>query len=147
MLTVVGKARSGNRLSCRVHGSDFEVMLGLDCPFGTCSPEWLNAKLTASSQIFTLEINGKPTLVFEASDAEEARRICIDPDFGADLTSLTSAGIPICSRDATLTPRPAQQDEIAVFRRAIERAPAAEEPTMVFLVKIDGVVVVTVDPR
>jgi hypothetical protein len=95
--------------------------------------------------MFALEIDGKPTLVFQATGVEEAQQICADPDFGVDLASLTSDGIPICSKDATLGARPALQHEIAAFQHAIEVASATEEPTMVFLVKIDGVLVVTID--
>jgi hypothetical protein len=96
-------------------------------------------------QIFTLEIDGKPTLVFEAMELAEAREICLEVDLRYDLSELTSDGIPICAENATLSPRPAAQEEIAAFRRAVELAPPFEEPTMTFLIKIDGVVVVAVD--
>jgi hypothetical protein len=33
-----------------------------------------------SIQIFTLEINGKPTLVFDAKGTAEACEICLDAD-------------------------------------------------------------------
>jgi hypothetical protein len=98
-------------------------------------------------QIFTLEINGRPTLVFEAVGPAEASEICSDADLMSDLSALTSDGIPICAENATLAPRLAMQEEIAAFRHAVERAPASDEPTMAFLIKIDGVVVVTVDPQ
>jgi hypothetical protein len=89
-------------------------------------------------QIFTLEINGKPTLVFEAMGLAEACEICLEADLRSDLSALTSDGIPICAENATLSPRPATQGEIAAFRRAVELAPPSEEPTMAFLIKIDG---------
>jgi hypothetical protein len=76
--------------------------------------------LTGPSQIFTLEINGRPTLVFEATGLAEA---------------------------ATLSSRPAVQKEISAFKHAVELAPASDEPTMAFLVKIDGVIVVAVPPQ
>jgi hypothetical protein len=99
-----------------------------------------------SPQIFTLEINGKPILVFEATGLVEAREICLDADLRTDLSALTSEGIAICAEDATLAARPAVQAEIAAFKRAVELAPTSDEPTMAFLVKIDGVVVVAVGP-
>jgi hypothetical protein len=37
-----------------------------------------------SPQIFTLEINGRPTLVFEAMDLAEASEICLDADLRSD---------------------------------------------------------------
>jgi hypothetical protein len=100
-----------------------------------------------SPQIFTLEVNGKPTLVLEATGLAEAREICLDADLRTDLSALTSEGIPICVEDTTLTARPAVQAEIAAFKRAVELAPASDEPTMAFLIKIDGVVVVAVGPE
>jgi hypothetical protein len=98
-------------------------------------------------RIFTLEINGKPTLVFEAMGLTEACEICFEADLRFDLSGLTSDGILICAENATLSPRPATQGEIAAFRRAVELAPPSEEPTMAFLIKIDGVVVVVAAPR
>jgi hypothetical protein len=103
--------------------------------------------LTESPQIFTLEIDGKPTLVFEAMGITEACEICLDADLRSDLRALTSNGISICTEGATLSPRPARQEEIAAFKHAVEAAPASDEPTMAFLVRIDGVTVVAVGPQ
>lgn len=101
----------------------------------------------SSPQIFTLEIDGKPILVFEATGPAEAREISLDADLRTDLSALTSEDIPIYAEGATLTARPAVQVEIAAFKRAVELAPASEEPTMAFLIKIDGIVVVAADPE
>ena len=100
-----------------------------------------------SAQIFTLEINGRPTLVFEAMGHAEACEICLDADLRSDLRALTSDGIPICPVNATLSSRPAMRREISAFKRAVELAPASDEPTMAFLVKVDGVIVVAVPPQ
>jgi hypothetical protein len=102
--------------------------------------------LSEPSQIFTLEIDGIPTLVFEATELAEATQICLDADLRTDLRALTSDGIPICTENATLKPRPAVQEEVVAFERALKLAPASDEPTMAFLVKIDGVIVIAVDP-
>jgi hypothetical protein len=96
-------------------------------------------------QIFALEINTRPTLVFEATGLAEAIEISLDRDFRADLKALTSEGIPICAEDSVFAPRPATEEEISAFKHALERAPDSDEPTMAFLVKIDGVMVVAVD--
>ncbi len=98
-------------------------------------------------RIFTLEIDGRPTLVFEATGLAEANEICVDTGFRSDLGALTSDGVAICAEGATLAPRPAVQDEIAAYQRAIGLAPPSDEPTTVFLIKVDGVMVVAVDPR
>jgi hypothetical protein len=39
------------------------------------------------------------------------------------------------------------QEEIAAFKRAVELAATSDEPTMAFLIKIDGVMVVAVGPQ
>jgi hypothetical protein len=96
--------------------------------------------------IFTLEIDGRPTLIFEASGMAEASEICADPDLRTDLTALTSDGRPICAPEAMLAPRQATAEEIATFERAVSLAPPSQQPTMAFLIKVDGVTVVTVLP-
>jgi hypothetical protein len=100
-----------------------------------------------SLQIFTLEINRKPTLFLRPKGIAETCEICLDAGPRIDLSALTSDGVRICTKEATLVPRPALQTEIAAFKRAVELAPTSDEPTMAFLVKIDGVMVVTVDPE
>jgi hypothetical protein len=99
------------------------------------------------SQIFTLEINGRPTLTFEAMGLAEACEICLDVDLRSDLMAFTSEGIPICPEGATLGPRPATQEEIAAFKRAVTLAPTSGEPKMALLIKIDGMLVVAVGPQ
>jgi hypothetical protein len=103
--------------------------------------------LGGQKQIFVLEIDGKPTLAFEAADVEEAREISRDTDLRMDLCALTSAGVPICTGAAVLTARPANGEETVSFERAVHLAPASDEPTMAFLTQVDGVVVVSHDPE
>jgi hypothetical protein len=100
-----------------------------------------------SLQVFVLDIDRRPTLAFEADDLAAAQTICGDADLWADLTALTSDGIPICAAGSTLSLRVAAQEEIVAFRHAVERAPASDQPTMTFLIKIDGVMLLTVGPE
>jgi hypothetical protein len=100
-----------------------------------------------SLQIFTLEINGKPVLVFEATGLAEACDMSLDADLRLDLSALTSDGIPIYTEDATVVSRPALQAEVAAFERAVELAPVSDEATMAFLIKIDGVMAVAIGPE
>ena len=93
-------------------------------------------------QTFVLEINGRPTLVFEAMSLPDAVEISRDGDLRTDLKALTSEGIPICAEDAVIDTRPATNEEIGAFRQAVELAPTSNEPTMAFLIKIDGILVV-----
>jgi hypothetical protein len=102
---------------------------------------------SGSLQVFVLDIDRRPTLAFEADGLAAAREICGDADLLADLTTFTSDGAPVCGPNSTLSLRSAVQEEIAAFRHAVERAPASDQPTMTFLIKVDGVVVVTVGPE
>lgn len=97
-------------------------------------------------QVFVLDVDRRPTLAFEARDLAEAQEISGDADLRTDLMALTSDGTPVCAPGSTLIPRAASSDEIAAFRHALAQAPASDEPTMTFLIKIDGVMVVTVGP-
>jgi hypothetical protein len=95
--------------------------------------------------IFALEIDGKPALTFAATNLAEAEAICLDPHLRSDLCGLTSSGVPICCASSMLSARAADRREIAAFEHAFSRAPASDEPTMAFLIKVDGVVVFAID--
>jgi hypothetical protein len=99
-----------------------------------------------TNQVFTLDIDGNPTLTFEASGIGEASQICADADLRLDLSSLTCNGATICAANARLDVRSASEPEVAAFQRAVQLAPPTEQPSMVFLIKVDGVVVVAIDP-
>jgi hypothetical protein len=102
---------------------------------------------SGSLQVFVLDIDRRPTLAFEADGLAAAQEICRDADLRADLAALTSDGAPVCAPSSTLSLRAAAPEEIAAFRHAVERAPVSGQPTMTFLIKIDGVMVVTVGPE
>jgi hypothetical protein len=108
-------------------------------------PSLLEQSLTSRSQIFTLEVDNRAVMAFEAADVAEAQDICKDPDLRTDLCALTSDGAVICSASAVLTARAADENEVAAFERAVALAPASDEPTMAFLIKVDGVVVVSLE--
>src|SRR3569623_2111515 len=108
-------------------------------------PSPLEQSLASRSQIFTLEIDNRSVMAFEAADMAEAQEICNDPDLRTDLCALTSDGAAICSASAVLTARAADATEIAAFERAVALAPASDEPTMAFLIKVDGVVGVSLE--
>lgn len=95
--------------------------------------------------VFVLEIDGRPTLVFDAPNADVAHELCDDDQFRADLISMTANGTPICSARSQILSRSASPREIAAFEYALHRASASDEPIMVFLVKIDGVVMMSID--
>jgi hypothetical protein len=97
--------------------------------------------------IFVLDIDRRETLAFEAQGFAEALEFCLDADLRADLMALTSNGAPVCAPNSALVLRLAAQEEVAAFKRAIAMAPASDQLTMTFLIKIDGVILVTLGPE
>jgi hypothetical protein len=95
-------------------------------------------------EIFTLDINGRPTLALQAQNIEFARGMCAVPDFRLDLSEITSDGVPVCPADCVFGLRPATKEEIAAFNRAVGLAPSADDFTFVILIKIDRVKVVAI---
>ncbi|KRR18691.1 hypothetical protein [Bradyrhizobium retamae] len=95
-------------------------------------------------KIFTLDINGRPTLALQAQNIEFARGMCAVPDFRLDLYEITSDGVPICPVDSVFGLRPATKKEVAAFERAVGLAPAADDFTFVMLIKVDRVEVVAI---
>lgn len=93
-----------------------------------------------------VDVDGRPTLVFEVADFNDARSICMDDVLGADLSTLTADGFSICLANSRLQARSASPTEVIAFEHAVGCAPPSNEPTMAFLIKVDGVVVVKIDP-
>jgi hypothetical protein len=99
-----------------------------------------------TAQVFVLEIDGRPTVVFDAPDADFACTMCVDDLLRTDLESMTTNGAPICYAHSRLACRLASPCEISAFEYANLRAPVSDDPTMVFLIKVDGIVVISVTP-
>jgi hypothetical protein len=68
-----------------------------------------------SLSLFAIEVDGKPTLAFEAKRYSEAEAICGDEALRAKLSLLKSGGFPICGDNALLDVRLAHSDEAAIF--------------------------------
>ncbi|WP_398468329.1 hypothetical protein [Tardiphaga sp.] len=98
-------------------------------------------------KIFTLEIDGRPTLVFDAASIEEANGICALPEFRADLGELKRQGQPLFGDVAVFAARAATALESAAFNHAVMSAGPADGPTMAFLVPVDGMVVTIIQPE
>jgi hypothetical protein len=96
-------------------------------------------------KVFTLDINGRPTLALQAHDIEFARGICALSDFRLDLSEITSDGVTVCPEDSVFKLRSATKEEVATFNRAISRAPLADDLTFAFLINVDRVNVIAID--
>jgi hypothetical protein len=92
-----------------------------------------------TSRIFTIEVDGKPTVVFEASSWSEAKELSREEWFRADLSLQMSAGAPLSASTSNYRARYALPEEVARFeqlRGAIGRPP--DDLQLIYLVELDG---------
>jgi hypothetical protein len=90
------------------------------------------------SRVFTLEVDGRPTLAFEASGTREARQICQESWLLNDLSILRSGGARLRTAKSKLSVRPASPDEATVFGLVANRMNAFEEMVLAYLVDLDS---------
>ena len=91
-----------------------------------------------SRSIFTIEVDGKPTLAFEAKRYSEAEAICGDEGLRAKLSLLKSGDVPVCGDNAILDVRLAHPDEAALYNQAVGASPSTDDLILVYLVELDG---------
>lgn len=90
------------------------------------------------SQVFTLEVDGRPTLAFEASGTKEARTICQESWLLNDLSILTSGGARLRTAQSKLAVRPASPDEATIFAFVANTMKPSDDMTLAYLVDLDG---------
>jgi hypothetical protein len=90
------------------------------------------------SRVFTLEVDGRATLAFEASATRQAMELCKESWLLDDLTFLRSNGVPLGTVGSRLSVRPATPKEITVFKQAAESAEASDDMVLAYLVELDG---------
>jgi hypothetical protein len=91
-----------------------------------------------SLSIFTIEVDGKATLAFEAKRYSDAEAICGDEGLRTKLNLLKSGDVPICGDNALLNVRLARPDEAAVFKQAVGASQSTDDLMLVYLVEVDG---------
>ena len=91
-----------------------------------------------SLSIFTIEVDGKATLAFEAKRYSDAEAICGDEGLRTKLSSLKSGDTPICGDNALLNVRLARRDEAVVFKQAVGASQFNDDLMLVYLVEVDG---------
>jgi hypothetical protein len=94
---------------------------------------------TAFSRVFALEVDGRPTLTFEASGTREAQQICKEPWLFDDLAALKSNGVPLCTVVSKLSVRRATPGETTIFEQVAESATPSDDMVLAYLVELDGV--------
>jgi hypothetical protein len=70
--------------------------------------------------VFTIEIDGKPTLAFEARQLREAAELCKEQWLRADLDTLSSNGVPLYGVGSKLRARMANELERATYQEALQ---------------------------
>ena len=80
-----------------------------------------------SLSIFTIEVDGKPTIALEAKRYSEAEAICRDEGLRAKLSSLKSGEVPVCGDNSILDVRLSHPDEAALLDK---RRPRQNQPTI-----------------
>ena len=89
--------------------------------------------------IWTLEIDGQPTLAFEARKYREADEICRQEWLRFELAQQKINDVPLCRADSDLRIRLARPDEVFLYRQAAE-ANKLSDDKLVYLIELDVVV-------
>jgi len=86
--------------------------------------------------IFTIEVNGRPTLALQAKRHKDAERLCEHDRLRTILSTITSHGTPLCNASATMKLRLATAEEAVLYRRATQSTEPSSD-TM-YVVDLDG---------
>jgi hypothetical protein len=84
------------------------------------------------SRVFTLEVDGRPTLSFEARRTREAQEL------RGDLIVLSSGGVPLCSGRSKFTVRLATDEETVVYEEAANVAKPPDDLVLAYLIELDA---------
>jgi hypothetical protein len=87
--------------------------------------------------IFTIEVDGRPTVSFEARQLREAAELCQEEWFRSDLNALTSNGEPVCKLTAKLKARIANEAERTKYRARPQEGEVTDDILMVYLIDLD----------
>lgn len=89
--------------------------------------------------VFTIEVDGKPTLAFEARQLREAAELSKEEWLRADLNTFNSNGIPLCGFGSKLKARIATESERQIYREAVKDAKETDDIVFAYLVELDGI--------
>jgi hypothetical protein len=88
--------------------------------------------------VFTIEIDGKPTIAFEAKNLREASELCKEDWLRADLSVLKSNGVSLCRPHAKLRVRLANENELQIYQDEQRDVQASDDLVLAYLVALDG---------
>jgi len=89
------------------------------------------------SFVFAMEIDGKPTIAFEAKNSREASGLCKEEWLRSDFSVLRSNGVPLWSAAAKLKVRQANELETQIYESAKRNRQAFDDLLLVYLVELD----------
>ncbi|MGY4596928.1 hypothetical protein ACVWXL_004674 [Bradyrhizobium sp. GM22.5] len=92
---------------------------------------------TFKGSIFAMELDGKAAFAFEAKNFREALELTKESWVRDDLTTITSNGVPLCSANAKLTVRRADEAETLTYRDAALQAQTDDALVLAYLVELD----------
>jgi hypothetical protein len=90
------------------------------------------------SRVFTLEVDGRAILSFEADNSSQAKQLCKEAWLLDDLKVFTSNGVPLRTDQSQLSVRTATAEEAIVFGHAAEVAKPSDDLLLAYLVELDG---------
>jgi len=94
---------------------------------------------TPTLRVFTLDIDGQPTVSFEAVNQHEATQLLKESWFLNDLGELTSEGRPLWDGASGLRVRPASEEEAERYSNLAAQAEDTNgDILLAFLVTLDG---------
>ena len=88
--------------------------------------------------VFTIEINGRPTLALQAKRHKDAEHLSEHGRLRTTLSTITSHGTPLCDASATMKVRLATAEVAALYRRATQSTDPSSDTNVVYLVDLDG---------
>jgi hypothetical protein len=88
--------------------------------------------------VFTIEINGRPTLALQAKRHKDAERLCEHGQLRTQLSTVTSHGAPLCDASAKIKIRLATAEEAVLYRQATQSTEPSSDTNVVYLVDLDG---------
>jgi hypothetical protein len=91
----------------------------------------------AYSRVFTLEVDGRAILAFEANNTRQAKQLCKETWLLDDLKVFTSDGVPLCSPASALSVRTATPEETTFFEQAAAAAKLSDDMVLAYLVELD----------
>jgi hypothetical protein len=89
--------------------------------------------------IWTLEVDGRPTLAFEAKRYREANELCHQDWLRVELGLHKLNDVPLCGVDSHLRIRLARPAEMVLYRQAAEANNSPDDIRLVYLIELDNV--------